>query len=60
MGFQSRVWLAPYPFSINKQGDKMKEYIKAQNKTNELVLTDVLKIDELHRLSQSDFRWANN
>jgi len=38
----------------------MKEYIKAQNKTNEIVLADVLKSDELHRFSQSDFRWANN
>ncbi len=50
----------PYPFSINEQGDKMKEYIKAQNKTNEIVLKEIIKTDELCRFSQSDFRWANN
>lgn len=38
----------------------MKEYLKAQNKTNEIVTNSSVSTDELHRLSRSDFRWADN
>lgn len=37
----------------------MKEYLKAQNKTNETII-NAINTDELHRFSKSDFRWANN
>ncbi|MCM1044341.1 MAG: hypothetical protein NC417_02415 [Candidatus Gastranaerophilales bacterium] len=38
----------------------MKEYLKAQNKTNETVLRNVYSPDELSRFSKSDYRWADN
>lgn len=38
----------------------MKEYLKAQNKTNETILENVYISDELDRLSKSDYRWADN
>ena len=38
----------------------MKEYLKAQSKTNEIIISNAVKPDELDRLSKSDFRWANN
>jgi len=38
----------------------MIEYIKAQNKTNDVVLNNEFNQDELHRFSKADFRWANN
>ena len=38
----------------------MKEYLKAQNKTNDTVTSSSVSTDELHRLSKSDFRWADN
>ena len=38
----------------------MKEYLKAQNKTNETVLGNVYSSDELDRFSKSDYRWADN
>lgn len=38
----------------------MKEYLKAQNKTNEIIIENTVSSDELDRLSKSDFRWADN
>lgn len=38
----------------------MKEYLKAQNKTNETILSNAYKSDELDRFSISDYRWADN
>ena len=38
----------------------MKEYLKAQSKTNETIIENIYSADELDRLSRSDFRWANN
>jgi len=36
------------------------EYLKAQNKTNEAVITNAFSSDELDRFSKSDYRWADN
>lgn len=38
----------------------MKEYLKAQTKTNEIIVGNSISSDELDRFSKSDFRWANN
>ena len=38
----------------------MKKYLKAQNKTNDAVISNVFSIDELDRFSKSDYRWADN
>lgn len=38
----------------------MNEYLKAQSKTNETVITGAFNADELDRFSRSDFRWADN
>lgn len=38
----------------------MKEYLKAQNKTTDAVISDTFSKDELGRFSKSDYRWANN
>ena len=38
----------------------MKEYLKAQSKTNEIIVANTVKPDELDRISKSDFRWADN
>ena len=38
----------------------MKEYLKAQSKTNEIIVGNSVTPDELDRFSKSDFRWANN
>lgn len=38
----------------------MKEYLRAQNKTNETVLGNAYSPDELDRFSKSDYRWADN
>lgn len=38
----------------------MKEYLKAQMKTDQIVADGVIKDDELDRFSKSDFRWADN
>lgn len=38
----------------------MKEYLKAQNKTNETILRNAYSSDELDRFSESDYRWADN
>ena len=38
----------------------MKEYIKAQNKTNDAVISNAFSTDELDRFSKSDYRWADN
>lgn len=38
----------------------MKEYLKAQNKTTDAVISDAFSKDELGRFSKSDYRWANN
>lgn len=38
----------------------MEEYLKAQNKTNEVILGNSITTDEINRFSKSDFRWAEN
>ncbi|XME03181.1 coiled-coil domain-containing protein [Lachnospiraceae bacterium C1.1] len=38
----------------------MKEYLKAQSKTNEIIVGNMIGSDELNRFSKSDFRWADN
>lgn len=38
----------------------MKEYLKAQSRTNEIIIGNAISSDELHRFSKSDFRWADN
>ncbi len=38
----------------------MKEYLKAQSKTNEIIVGNAVNSDELDRISKSDFRWADN
>lgn len=38
----------------------MKEYLKAQNKTNDAVIANAFSTDELDRFSKSDYRWADN
>lgn len=38
----------------------MKEYLKAQGKTNEIIVGSSISSDELDRFSKSDFRWADN
>lgn len=38
----------------------MKEYLKAQNKTNDAVIANTFSSDELERFSKADYRWANN
>ena len=38
----------------------MNEYLKAQNKTNETVLSNAYSPDELDRFSKPDYRWADN
>ena len=38
----------------------MKEYLKAQSKTNEIIVGNMIGSDELDRFSKSDFRWADN
>ena len=38
----------------------MKEYLKSQGKTNEIIIGNAVSSDELERFSKSDFRWAEN
>ncbi|MDC7288298.1 hypothetical protein NXH76_10820 [Blautia schinkii] len=38
----------------------MNEYLKAQNKTNDAIMTNAFSTDELDRFSKSDYRWADN
>ena len=38
----------------------MKEYLKAQSKTTDAVISDTFSTDELERFSKSDYRWADN
>ena len=38
----------------------MKEYLKAQSKTNEIIVGNMIGSDELERFSKADFRWADN
>lgn len=38
----------------------MEEYLKAQSKTNEIIIGNTFSSDELDRFSKSDFRWADN
>ena len=38
----------------------MNEYLKAQNKTNEIIIANNFTNNELNRFSASDFRWADN
>lgn len=50
------------PFFIHKEENQsaLKEYLKAQNKTNETILRNTYSPDELNRFSKSDYRWADN
>ena len=60
---QSRVWLAPYPYFLPitlRRLTILKEYLKAQSKTNEIIVGNTISSDELDRFSKSDFRWADN
>lgn len=38
----------------------MKDYLVAQNKTNDIIVGNMISSDELERFSKSDFRWADN
>lgn len=38
----------------------MNEYLKAQNKANEAIISGIFSSDELDRFSKSDYRWVNN
>ena len=38
----------------------MNEYLKAQIKTNEIIIGNNFTSNELDRFSASDFRWADN
>ncbi len=38
----------------------LKEYLKAQNKTNDTVISNAFSADELDRFSKSDYRWTDN
>lgn len=38
----------------------MNQYLKAQNKTNEIIIANNFTSNELDRFSTSDFRWADN
>ena len=38
----------------------LNKYLKAQNKTNEIIIGDNFTSNELDRFSASDFRWADN
>lgn len=38
----------------------MSKYLKAQNKTNEIIIANNFTSNELDRFSASDFRWADN
>ena len=38
----------------------LNEYLKAQNKTNEIIIANNFTRNELDRFSASDFRWADN
>ena len=38
----------------------MKEYLKAQSKINDAVISNTFSTDELDRFSKSDYRWAAN
>lgn len=37
----------------------MKQFLKAQNKTNELVITGILDQDEIDRVAKSEYHWAD-
>jgi hypothetical protein len=43
-----------------KESCYLKEYLKAQNKTNDAVIANAFSTDELDRFSKSDYRWADN
>ena len=38
----------------------MKEYLKAQIKTNATILNNAYSLDEIERFSKADYRWADN
>lgn len=38
----------------------MNEYLKAQNKTNQIIIANNITSNELDRFSSSDFRWADS
>ncbi len=37
----------------------MKEYMKAQIKTNTTILNNAYSLDEIERFSKADYRWAD-
>ena len=56
---QSRVWLAPYPYFLpitRRRPTQLTEYLKAQSKTNEIIVGNIINSDELDRFSKSDFQ----
>ena len=50
------------PFFIykTKEVSLLNKYLKAQNKTNEIIIANSFTSNELDRFSASDFRWADN
>ena len=38
----------------------MEEYLRAQCKTNEIIVKNIVSANELERFSKSDFRWADD
>lgn len=54
------VSAVPFFLRNNKGIMKLKEYLNAQNKTNENIMKGTFSTDELNRFSKSDFRWADN
>ena len=38
----------------------MKEYLNTQNKTNDAVIANAVRNEELELLSKSDYRWVDN
>jgi hypothetical protein len=57
---QGTVSAVPFYFLYNKGGTYLKEYLKSQSKTNEIIMDNMVHSDELDRFSKSDFRWADN
>lgn len=43
-----------------KENHYLKEYLKAQNKTTDAIISNTFSTDELERFSKSDYRWADN
>lgn len=43
-----------------KENHYLKEYLKAQNKTTDAIISNTFSTNELERFSKSDYRWADN